>query len=75
MSSVKKTADTQEVIEGNQCWFVRLVIMVLLVVGGTELNPGPTMGQEKIGHILTHVSNQERDIKSCWRRTITKLEK
>jgi hypothetical protein len=33
VSSVKKTAATQEVMEGNQCWFVGLVIMVLLVVG------------------------------------------
>jgi hypothetical protein len=41
VSSVKKTAATQEVMEGNLCWFVGLVIMVLLVVGGVELNPGP----------------------------------
>jgi hypothetical protein len=61
MSPVKKTADTREVMEGNQCWFVGLVIMVLLVVGDTELNPGQTMGQEKIDHILTHVRNQERE--------------
>jgi hypothetical protein len=58
---VKKTAATQEVMEGNQCWFVGLVIMVLLVVGDVELNPGPTVEQEKLDQILTHVRNQEKE--------------
>jgi hypothetical protein len=58
---VKKTAATQEVMEGNQCWFVGLVIMVLLAVGGVELNPGPTGDQEKLDQILTHARNQERE--------------
>jgi hypothetical protein len=40
-SSVEETAATQEVKEGKQCWFVGLLTMVLLVVGGVELNPGP----------------------------------
>jgi hypothetical protein len=60
---VKKTAATQEVMEGNQCWFVGLVIMVSLVVGGVELNPGPTVEEEKVDQILTHVRNQERESK------------
>jgi hypothetical protein len=60
VSSVKKTAATQEVMEGNQCWFVGLVIVVLLVVGGVELNPGPTVEQENLDQIVTHVRNQER---------------
>jgi hypothetical protein len=33
----------------------------LLVVVVVELNPGPTLEQEKIDHILTHVRNQERE--------------
>jgi hypothetical protein len=36
-------------------------MVLLVVVGGTELNPGPTMGQENIDHILTHERNQERE--------------
>jgi hypothetical protein len=55
--------------------------VVLFVVGGVELNPDPTVEQEKLDQIVTHVRNQERgreqrDIKKaiaiC---TITKLEK
>jgi hypothetical protein len=59
VSSVKKTAATQEVMEGNQCLFVGLVIMVSLVVESVELNPGPTVEEEKLDQILTHVRNQE----------------
>jgi hypothetical protein len=32
VSSVKKTAATQEVMEGNQCWFVGLVITAYFAV-------------------------------------------
>jgi hypothetical protein len=35
--------------------------VVLLVVGGVELNPGPTVEQEKLDQIVTHVRNQERE--------------
>jgi hypothetical protein len=57
-----------------------LVIMVVLVVGGVELNPGPRVEQEKIDLISVHMRNQERGreskvIKSFWRPTIIKLEK
>jgi hypothetical protein len=52
-----------EMVDGRQCWFVGLVIMVLLVVGRVELNPGPTVEQEKIDQILTHVRNQEKESK------------
>jgi hypothetical protein len=48
-------------MEANQCWFVGLVMMALLVVGGVELNPGPAVKQEKLDQILTHVRNQERE--------------
>jgi hypothetical protein len=61
VSSLKKTAVTHVVMEGNQCWFVGLVMMALLVVGGVELNPGPAVKQEKLDQILTHVRNQERE--------------
>jgi hypothetical protein len=61
VSSVKKTAATQEVMEGNQWWFVGLVIMILLVVGRVELYPGPTVEQEKLEQILTHVRYRARE--------------
>jgi hypothetical protein len=35
--------------------------MVLLVLEGVELNPGPRLEQEKVDQILTHVTNQERE--------------
>jgi hypothetical protein len=69
-STVKKTTATQEVTEGKHGRFVGLVMMVLLAAGGVELNPGPTVEQEKIDQILTHMRNQEREskvIKSFWR--------
>jgi hypothetical protein len=61
VSSVKKTAATQEVMGGNQRSFVGLVIMVLLVVGGVEMNPGPTVEQEKLDQILTCEESRERE--------------
>jgi hypothetical protein len=61
-STVNKAA-TQEVTEGIQCWFVGLVIMVLLVVSGVELNPGPAMEQDKTDKISRHMRNQERESK------------
>jgi hypothetical protein len=53
----------EEVVMGRQIWFVRLVIMVLLVIGGVKLNPGPPVVQGKIKQILVHVQNQEKESK------------
>jgi hypothetical protein len=46
---------------GSQIWFLGLVIMVLLVTGGVELNPGPLVNQGKIDQILAHVRHQEKE--------------
>jgi hypothetical protein len=35
------------------------VLMVSLVTGGVELNPGPPVNQRKIDQILAHVQNQD----------------
>jgi hypothetical protein len=48
---------------GNQIWFLGLVIMVLLVTGGVELNPGPPVDQGKTDKILAHVRHQEKESK------------
>jgi hypothetical protein len=41
--------------DGWQTWFWGLVLIVLLVIGGVEANPGPSMEQEKFDHIITHM--------------------
>jgi uncharacterized tellurite resistance protein B-like protein len=44
-------------------WFLGLVIAVLLVIGGVEVNPGPQVEQGKIDQILAYVKNQEKESK------------
>jgi hypothetical protein len=39
-------------------FFVGLVVMILLVMGGVEVNPGPPADQLKLDLILEHVKNQ-----------------
>jgi hypothetical protein len=43
--------------------FVGLVIVILLVIGGVETNPGPQIEQVKINQILACVKNQEKESK------------
>jgi hypothetical protein len=51
-------------MEGWQTWFWGLVLIVMLVIGGVEVNPGPPVEQEKIDQILIHMQNQEKESKS-----------
>jgi hypothetical protein len=44
-------------------WFLGVVVAVLLVMGGVEVNPGPQVEQEKIDQILVYVKNQEKESK------------
>jgi hypothetical protein len=44
-------------------WFIGLVTVILLVIGGVEVNPGPQVEQAKIDQILTYVKNQEKESK------------
>jgi hypothetical protein len=46
-----------------QIWFLGVVVAVLFVIGGVEMNPGPTVEQGKIDHILAYVKNQEKESK------------
>jgi hypothetical protein len=46
-----------------QVWFLGVVVAVLLVIGGVEMNPGPAVEQGKIDQILAYVKNQEKDSK------------
>jgi hypothetical protein len=41
--------------DGWQTWFWGLVLIVLLVIGGVEANPGPPVEQEKFDKILIHM--------------------
>jgi hypothetical protein len=44
-----------------EVWFIGLVNVTLLVVGGVETNPGPQIEQVKIDQILAYVKNQEKE--------------
>jgi hypothetical protein len=44
-------------------WFLGVVVAVLLVIGGVEVNPGPPTEQGKIDKILAYVRNQEKESK------------
>jgi hypothetical protein len=47
---------------GSLIWFMGQVIMVLLVTG-VKLSPGPPADQGKIERTVAHVRNQEKEIK------------
>jgi hypothetical protein len=47
----------------NACWFLELVLKVLLVVEGVEVNPGPPVEECQINEILKKVKSQERESK------------
>jgi hypothetical protein len=49
--------------DGWQTWFWGSVLIVLLVIGGVEENPGPSVEQEKFDQIITHMRNQEKETK------------
>jgi hypothetical protein len=38
-------------------WFIGLVILVLVMIGGVETNPGPQVEQVKIDQTLVYVKN------------------
>jgi hypothetical protein len=44
-------------------WFIGLVTVVLLVIGGMGVNPGPQVEQVKIDQILAYAKNQEEESK------------
>jgi hypothetical protein len=44
-------------------WFLGLLIAVLLVIGGVEVNPGIQVEQGKINQILAYVKNQDKERK------------
>jgi hypothetical protein len=46
-----------------------VVVAVLLVIGGVEVNPGPPAEQGKIDQVLTYVRNQEKEWEGCQQRT------
>jgi hypothetical protein len=48
---------------GWKTWFWGLLQIVMLVIGGVEVNPGPPAEQEKTNQILIHMRNQEKDSK------------
>jgi hypothetical protein len=52
----------------GKIWFIGLVLAVLLVVGGVEMNPVPQAELDKIDQILAHVKNQERETKVIQQR-------
>jgi hypothetical protein len=45
-------------------FFVGLVVMMLLVMGGVEVNPGPPADHLKLDLILEHVKNQGHETKT-----------
>jgi hypothetical protein len=57
--SVKKRHDSAF----DKVWFSGLVLAIILVIGGVEVNPGPQADQAKIDQILAYVKNQEKDSK------------
>jgi hypothetical protein len=64
-----KVRASQEEEEGGEgaCWFPGLILMVILVIGGVELNSDPPSEQDKLDQILAHMRNQE-----CERKAIQK---
>jgi hypothetical protein len=42
---------------GWETWFWGFVLMMMLVIGGVEVNPGLPVEQEKIHQILTHAKS------------------
>jgi hypothetical protein len=49
--------------DGWQTWFWGFVLIVSLVIGGVEANPGPSVEQDKFDQIITHMRNQEKESK------------
>jgi hypothetical protein len=47
----------------DKVWFSGLVLVIILVIGGVEVNPGPQTDQAKIDQILAYVKNQKKDSK------------
>jgi hypothetical protein len=48
----------------SKVWFLGLVIMALLVIGGIQLNPGQQVQLAKIDQILSYIKNQEKENKA-----------
>jgi hypothetical protein len=59
----KVRASQEEEGEGA-CWFLGLILMVILVIGGVEPNPGPHSEQDKLDKILANLRNQEFESKA-----------
>jgi hypothetical protein len=58
----RTTGICEDVVMVSESWFLGQVIMVLLVIG-VQLNPGPPVDQRKTDHILMHVSTKRRRVK------------
>jgi len=43
------------------CWFLVDILIVLLVIGAVDLNPGPQSKREKLDQILAYMRCQESD--------------
>jgi hypothetical protein len=41
------------------CWFLGDILIMLLVVRGVDLNPGPQSEQDKLDQILAYMRSQE----------------
>jgi hypothetical protein len=41
------------------CWFLEDILIVLLVIGGVDLNPGTQSEREKLDQILAYMRCQE----------------
>jgi len=48
------------------CWFRGDIIIVLLVIRGVDLNPGPNSGRLKLDQILAHMRRQESGSATVW---------
>jgi uncharacterized protein YukE len=46
-----------------EAWFIGLVVVILIVTGGVEMNPRLQIKQVKIDQILAYVKNQEKESK------------
>jgi hypothetical protein len=51
-SSVTSSGESVSKVGITKMWFMGLIIASLLIVGGVELNPGPTL-EDKVMEILT----------------------
>jgi hypothetical protein len=52
----------EDVMVGNQIWFLVLVLMILLVIGRAELNPEPLRSQgERLSDSVAHAESRGRE--------------